>query len=135
MSSERPSPRRFAAAMAERLDGVVPSGLTVHSQGPSIDIYARNTHRHASAAADIITEDGRSLAEQIDTAARSILGGAQDAVMEILMEQWPLGPSGRVVYPDARVEGGRLLMWFGDERAPVIVLPPLNVSDVIEGAA
>src|SRR5689334_20787814 len=129
MNSERPSPRRFAAAMAQRLSQVVPSGLSVRSNGSSVDVYGRNSDRHASAAAEIIrAEDGRSLAELIDTAARAILGGAQDAVMEILAEQWPLDPSGRVVYPDARVDGGQVLMWFGQDQAPVIVIPPLNVA-------
>ena len=135
MSSASLSPRRFAAAMAERLNGVVPSELAVRSDGPSVDVYGRSTNRHASAAADITEQDGRSLVERLDTAALSILGGTQDAVMEILTEQWPLGPNGGVVYPNARVEGGRLFMWFGDERAPVIVLPPLNVADITDGAA
>ena len=100
-----------------------------------MDVFGRGTDRHASAAADIIADDdGRSLEERIDTAAWAILNGAQDAVMEILAEQWPLAPNGSVVDPQARIEDDRLLMWFGEEKAPVVALPPLKVRDVLESA-
>ncbi len=132
MSVERPSPDLFAVAMAERLNRVVPSGLSVRANGSSIDVYGRKAECRASSAADLILEeDGRSLVELIETAASAILNGAQDAVMEILAEEWPLGANGAVVYPEARVDGGQLVMWFGDEPAPVVLLQPLEVSDVI----
>ena len=55
--------------------------------------------------------------------------------METLTEEWPLGPNGRVLEPGARVDGDQLLMWFGDERAPVIALPTLPIAEILEGAA
>jgi len=134
--AKRASPDRFAAAMAARLTGVVPSGVTVRSSGVSVDVYAGADDRHASAGATIIgDEDGRSLAERIETAAWAILNGAQDGVMEILREQWPIAADGRAAEPGARAEGDELRMWFGDENAPTVVLAPLNLRDVVDGAA
>jgi hypothetical protein len=99
-------------------------------------VYAGGDDRHASAAATILRdEDDRSLPERVSTAAWAILNGAQDAVMELLSEEWPLGPNGTVAEPGARVEGDRLVMWFGEESAPVIVLPPVVIAEILEGAA
>src|SRR5205814_3863257 len=134
--AKRASPDRFAAEMAARLAEVVPSGFTVRSNGVSVDVYGGADDRHASAGAIIVgDEDGRSLAERIETAAWSILNGAQDGVMEILREQWPIAAEGRAAEPEARVQGDELRMWFGDENAPTVALAPLNLRDVIEGAA
>jgi hypothetical protein len=55
--------------------------------------------------------------------------------MELLREQWPVGEGSQAAEPDARVQEDRLLMWFGDEEKPLIVLPPLRLSDLLEGAA
>jgi hypothetical protein len=122
--------------MAARLAGVVPSGFTVRSNGVSVDVYAGADDRHASAGAAFIgDEDGRSLAERIETAAWAILNGAQDGVMEILREQWPSAADGRAAEPGARVQGGELWMWFGDENAPTVALAPLDLREVVDGAA
>ena len=132
----RPSASRFAAALAERLDHVVPSGLSVCARGSSVAVHGPGAARPASEAAEIVSdEDGRALADRIETAARAILNGVQDEVMEILTEQWPAGLNGSAVYPNARVEGDQLLMWFGEEPSPVIVLPPLPVADVMESTS
>jgi len=119
--------------MTERLDRVVPSGLSVRSDGCSVNVYCKGLHLHGSAAADYVADvDGRTLADRLSTAAWAILSGTQDAIMEILTEQWPLGPNGGAAEPEARVEGDRLLMWFGEEQAPVVALPPLDLADVME---
>jgi len=131
-----PSPHRFATAIAERLNQVVPPGFSVRATGSSVDVYTRGDDRHASAGAEIIADnDGRSLVERMEVAARAILDGAQDGIMEILTEQWPLGPGGEFAHPVVRVDGRQLLMWFGEEGAPVIVLPPLSIDEIVEGAA
>jgi hypothetical protein len=134
--AKRASPERFAAAMAARLTRVVPSGFTVRSNGVSVDVYGAADDRHASAGATIIgDEDGRSLAERIQTAAWAILEGAQDGVMEILRQQWPIAADRRAAEPGARVQGDELRMWFGDENAPTVALESLNLRDVMDGTA
>jgi hypothetical protein len=126
---------RFAAEVAARLDKVVPPGLSVRAEGTSVNVYSATDDRHASAGAELISEeDGRSLSERAALAALGILDGAQDGVMEILREQWPVSAARNAPDAGTRVDGNLLLMWFGDENAPVITLPPLNLDDVV-GAA
>jgi len=135
MTAFRTSPERFATELAARLDKVVPRGLSVRAEGTSVNVCAATDDRHASAGAELIGEqDGRTLAERAEAAAWGILDGAQDGVMEILREQWPLGRDGKAVDAGIRVEGNQLLMWFGDEHAPVIALPPLNLDDLDSAA-
>jgi len=135
MPALKTSPEQFAAEVARRLDKIVPSGLSVRAEGTSVNVYSATDDRHASAGAEIIADqDGRTFAELAQAAAWSILDGAQDGVMELLREQWPLGRDGKAVDAGTRVNGSELLMWFGDERAPVIALAPLSLDD-LDGAA
>jgi hypothetical protein len=86
-------------------------------------------------AADILLDDdGRSNAELVETAARAIMSCTQDEIMESTREQWPVGPAG-VGNPDARVIGEQLHMWFGDQTAPVLRLPPIELIELANGAA
>src|SRR5438045_2588372 len=104
-------PERFATELAMRLDKVVPPGLSVRADGTSVNVYSARDDRHASAGAELIGEqDGRTLAQRAEAAAWHILDGAQDGVMEILREQWPLGRDGKAVDAGTRLEGNQLLM-------------------------
>lgn len=130
------SPSRFAAAIAERLDAVVPSGLTVQAQGSSVNLYWGRARRGGSVNATLLAEDdGRTATELLEISARTILNDIQTDLMEHLREQWPLGKGNQAAEPDARVQEDRLLMWFGEEEQPVIALPPLKLADLLEGAA
>ena len=127
---------RFAAAIAARLNAVLPPDFSVRAKGANVDVYARGQDRHASVSAKLLaSDDGRSLTELMEVAAQGILDGAQDGIMEILTEEWPLGSSGRAAEPGTRVVGDRLLMWFGEEDAPIIALQPLPIAEILEGAA
>jgi hypothetical protein len=130
------SPSRFAAAIAERLDAVVPPGLSVRANGSTVNLYSGRAVRGGSVnAVLILEEDGRTLAELVETSACAILNDIQTDLMELLTEQWPLGERRQAAEPDARVTADRLLMWFGDEDKPLIALPPLELKDLVGGAA
>ena len=128
------APERFAAALAARLDSIVPKGLSVRATGPAVGVYDPSSWGD-SVIADIVgAEDGRSIIERVETAARAILNSTQDVVMESTKEQWPLGPTG-VAYPHARVVGEQLHMWFGDEATPVLRMRPVDLTELVSGAA
>jgi hypothetical protein len=113
----------------------MPAGLSVRSTGSSVDVYGRGTSRHAGAGAELIEkEDGHTLGERVEGIAWYILNGAQDGVMDILTEQWPVGADGRAAEPGTRVEGDELRMWFGDARAPEIMLQPIPIGELFESA-
>src|SRR6266487_81462 len=129
MIPERVSPERFAAAVADRLNAVVPRGLSVRAEGTTDSLYDPSWWPASSAAVIVTDDDDRSLVERAETAARSILNATQDVVMESMREQWPR-PTGaaNAPYPDARVVGEQLQMWFGDEAAPVLRLKPVDLT-------
>jgi hypothetical protein len=136
MENVQASPDRFATAIAERLNRVVPSGFRVRAQGARVQLYFGSTIRGGSDNAILVAEqDGRTVAELVECAARGILNDVQTHVMEMLREQWPLGDQRQAGNPGARVQGDSVSMWFGDEQRPLVVLGPLELVDVLEGAA
>ena len=136
MTLPRPSPEAFTRVVASRLNEVVPRGFSVRAHGVNVDVYGGQGHRPASAAGMIIgLDDDRSLQERMETAARSILAGAQTEIMELLREQWPVGPNRQAAEPDARVVKDQLRMWFGKEDAPVVRLQSVPMDEIFEGAA
>jgi hypothetical protein len=58
-------------------------------------------------------------------AAEHALSDVQDYVSLITGDPWPRVGTGYQPRARARVEGGRVEMWFGDERQPVLVLRPI----------
>jgi hypothetical protein len=134
MIPQQLSPDRFAAAVAARLDSVVPAGLSVRAEGSAVSLYDPESWG-SSLAADILTEeDGRSIVELVETAAYAIMNSIQDEVMESTKEQWPPGPRG-AAEPEARVIGEQLHLWFGDETAPILRLQPVDLIELGDGAA
>jgi len=134
MIPERISPDRFAAALAERLDRVVPKGLSVRAHGSAVSLYDPS-YWGDSGIADIVAEDdGRSIIERVEAAAWAIMNATQDVAMESTKEQWPIGPAG-AAEPKARVVGDHLQMWFGEEAEPAVRLQPLDLRDLAFGAA
>lgn len=132
MIPDRISPVRFAAAIAARLDSVVPTGLSVRAKGAWISLYDPASWGYSTAAQFLANEDRRPMVKLIESVADSIMSAIQDEVMESTREQWPLR-SGSAL-PHAKVIGAQLHLWFGDETAPILRLEPLNLSEVAEDA-
>jgi hypothetical protein len=94
MIPERLSPELFAAAMAARLDNVVPEGLSVRPEGAGVGVYDPSWWGTSVIGHILADEDGRGIIKRVETAAWAIMNHTQDKVMESTKEQWPLGPSG-----------------------------------------
>src|SRR5712672_2832544 len=134
MIPERLSPDRFAAALAARLQHVVPDGFSVRAQGHAVGLYDPSWWGDSLIADIVAEEDGRPIVERVQTAAWAIISFAQDVVMESTREPWPGGPAGGVM-PETQVIGEQLHMWFGDEGAPVLRLRPVDLTELGNGAA
>ncbi len=133
MIPEHLSPDRFAAAVATRLNSVVPAGLSVRAEGAGVTLYDPQSWGASLAADFLADEDGRSIVERVETVAYAIMNSVQDEVMESTKEQWPVGPRG-AAEPGARVIGEQLHLWFGDEAAPVLRLEPVDLLELGAGA-
>jgi len=134
MIPERLSAHRFAAALAARLNAVVPRGVTVEAEGSAVSVYDPALCGGSSGAIILEEEDGRSIVELVETAAWAIMDSTQDVVMESIREQWPMGVT-RAADAGARVIGDRLHLWFGDEEKPVLRLESVDLTGLANGAA
>ena len=120
---------QFAAAVAARLDRVTPSSISVGAGGYSVDVSGPRGGRHASAAAAMLDDDdARTPAERLTAAGIAILEGAQDCVMELLTEQWPVSGRGVTALPAARLTSNRLYLWYEAAGEPVVSLEPLDTA-------
>jgi hypothetical protein len=121
----------LATALAKRLHEVAPDGLSVRSTGASIEVISGRQAIGASPALEIIDEnDNRSLQDRVETATRAALSGVQDVIIEDIREPWPgrPGSGGDIPEPDCRIVGQELLLWFGDEVVPALVLPAVRLA-------
>jgi hypothetical protein len=72
-----------------------------------------------------ISEDG----DDYSHAARSVLSTVQDLVSEELREPWPHKRKRprEMALPGTVVRNGVLVLWYGDEDAPVLTFPPVDL--------
>jgi hypothetical protein len=120
------SSHNLAVDIAERLNDFAPDGLSIGSVGKAIEVYSGDRMIGGSPALGIIDEnDDRSVTAKIETAVRAALDGIQDVIIEDIHRPWPgpPGPGSELPMPDCRVSGDGLLVWFGDEAAPVLAFP------------
>ena len=66
-------------------------------------------------------------AENVETAVRASLSGVQDYIADVTTDPWP-DTGGKQPNPDAKVEAGKVSMWFGPEDAPVLRLPTIDLT-------
>jgi len=68
--------------------------------------------------------------DQVDllTAAIHALDHLQDSMCEHTRDPWPREGIAAVPAPRGRVEGAQLFLWYGDEGAPVLRLPPISLE-------
>jgi hypothetical protein len=128
----RVSSHDLAEALACRLDEVAPARITVRAQGPDVAVLHNGQVVGISGAPAILEtiEALREPRENLETAVRATLSGVQDYIADATTEPWP-GIGGQQPNPDARVHEDTVSMWFGSEDAPVLRLPPIDLSRAV----
>ena len=119
----------LAVALARQLDDVAPAGITVRAQASDLLVLHAGRLVGISGAPAILetVEALQEPAENLETAVRAALSAVQDYIAEATTEPWP-GTGGSQPNSDARVEAGTVSMWFGPENAPVLRLPPIDLT-------
>jgi hypothetical protein len=125
---------KFAKALAERITEILPPPLTVRADGAELDVFADGISQGGSSAANIVEDDdGRTLSERVEVAARAVLDGVGDAVAEYLTLPWPVAAEGAMAMPGARADAERLHLWFGgSEAAAAVTLRPIDLGEIID---
>jgi hypothetical protein len=116
----------LAHALATRLVAVVPAGFSVVADGPEVAV---------ASGAWSVSIDVKALVEQegdpnenVQSGAWAVLSTVQDFITEELRQPWPDGVVPLPI-PATAVEGARLRLWYGDEREPVLELPPISLHE------
>lgn len=124
--------KEFAAALAQRLDAVVPAGVTV-SVNSSGDVNVTDDAGSSDGTGVVwIVDQPGPLDRNVSAAASATLNTVQDFVIKCLRASWPALPSGEVppgrALPRTEVEvADAALRWrfVGASGEPVLELPPI----------
>ncbi|MGI8483983.1 MAG: hypothetical protein ACR2OU_06945 [Thermomicrobiales bacterium] len=145
MSQMHASSRKLAAALAARLNEVVPGLFRVQAEGEDVGVYAQDSSIGGSGAPGIVEDDeddedddDRTLGEKIETATRAVLDAVQDVISEYLCVPWPSLDGVAMAMPGVRVDTELVHLWYGaDESAPAISIPAIRISEItgLDGTA
>jgi hypothetical protein len=134
------SASRLVAALAARLDPVVPRPFRVRARGADVLVEHPESWGYMMSYGWIEDEgEGRSDVELAELVAWGVLNSIQDTVSEALTEpRPPLSPGGgrREMAPcRARCDGTTLRVWYGvPEAAPMIGFAPIPMADLARAA-
>jgi hypothetical protein len=114
----------LARELADRMNDVVPPGITIAVEGDLLVFQSDfDTGRAGSYASRWLNEGAGTLAERVREACRLAFSDLQDFVDEETTQPWP----GLRTPPEAqtRLERGSVVIWFGDPGAPDLTIAPL----------
>ena len=106
---------------------MVPPAIGVSVEGDRLVFHSGYTAgRSGSYACRWLHHGTGSMSERVREAARLAFSDLQDFVDEETTEPWP----GRTTPPppQARIEAGCVIVWFGDPHAPDLAVAPLRVE-------
>lgn len=144
-----PSPAALglAAALAERLDVVVPPPFRVRAEGAWVSLYEGDRWDGSSDVASVLDQEidpdaaegaHGSFAWMAAMVAECVLSRVQDGVAEATTEQWPRLPHGGMAFSGSSTDGDEVSLWYGPtyDRAAgaVVVFPPIDLK-ALRGAA
>ncbi|MEZ5292561.1 MAG: hypothetical protein R2745_15880 [Vicinamibacterales bacterium] len=120
------TPARFAKELAASLAASLPDGFGASADGDTVTIETPSGEA-VTTALELESDDEGDPDVYVD-AAESVLSLAQDVVCEALDVTWPGPPGGGgdLPIPGARMDGGVVCLWFGDEDAPVLRLADIG---------
>ena len=125
----RVSSHDLAEALARRLDELAPARITVRAQGPDVAVL-HNGQVVGISGAPAILETIEALREPAGEPGNGCTGNAQRRPgLHRRRDDGALAGHRRTQpNPDARVHEDTVSMWFGSEDAPVLRLPPIDLS-------
>lgn len=127
--------KEFAAALAQRLDAVVPEGVTVSVTSSGDVNVTDDAGSHDGTGVVWIVDQPGPLDKNVSAAASATLNTVQDFVIKRLRASWPALPSGVVPagralpLTEVEVANGELRWRFvGTSGEPVLELSPIPLD-------
>lgn len=118
---------RLAGELASRMADVVPREIRVSVEDDVLVFKADVRWRSGSYACRWLNEGAAGPEDLIVEACWRAFDDLQDFVDETTTQPWP-ADHGTPPRPAARIEDRRVIIWFGEPEAPVLVLEPLPLD-------
>jgi hypothetical protein len=117
--------QRLARALAPRLNAVVPKPYSVRAANELVIVDEDDKPVMREALVDL----------DVEPAAQRVLDALQEFLTEELTVPWPNDPARDYEFhePRAELRDGALLMWYGEERDPVLTIEPIPAADLDDG--
>ena len=120
---------RLSAALAKCLAPHLPAKFSIEGRDGYLQVICEGTVIGGTAVRILLESLGDS-PNHIASVALSALSDVQDAIALELRTPWPADAHQQPM-PNVRVMDGRLYLWFGDVRSPVMMFEPIVLSEVI----
>jgi hypothetical protein len=147
VDSKQPAPSpasiRLAAALAARLDVVVPDPFRVRAEDDRVALYRGDAFDSSIGVAGVLDQEvdphaaageRHSFAWFAAMVSESVLSSVQDGVSEATTEPWPPLSRDRMAYSGARTDGTSVYVWYGPdyerEVEAVVAFPPILVAEL-----
>jgi len=123
----------LASEIASRLASVAPSEIHISCADGAVQFTSVGVWWGASSHVESLVDQPGDLEKNIEIAAFNSLDVAQDYCSEVLRLPWPPSYGDRAVIPSphAVLRSGVLLMWFGDELSPALVLDSIELLHLL----
>jgi hypothetical protein len=134
----------LAAALAARLDAVVPDRFRVYAESDRVALYCGDAFDSSIGVSGVLDQevdpqaaDGErhSFAWFATMVSEGVLSSVQDGVSEATAEPWPPLSDSRMAYSGARTDGKSVYLWYGPdyerETNAVIAFAPILVTDLL----
>lgn len=128
----RASSHKLAAALARRLNDIAPAFFRLSADEGRVNIYNGDTLDTISYTPEFVEDETRELKDVLFTATWSVLSALQDVISELTRDAWPSTDRRTMALPDVRVDADAVHLWYGEERAPLIPLPPIRLDEIMK---
>ena len=140
-----PSPAsiQLAAALAARLDAVMPNPFRVYAEGDRVSLYCGDAFDSSIGVSGVFDQqvdpqvaagERHSFAWFAAMVAENVLSSVQDGVSEVTAEPWPPLSRAHMALAGARTDGESVYLWYGPdyerEVGAVIEFPPVLLADL-----
>ena len=123
------TPAAFAKSLAAALRPALPAAFSIRADGAVVRVDSPDGLGGASTLLAHLDPDEAEPDDYAD-AAWNVLSMVQDVISETTTDPWPaaMGPSADLAEPGTRVEGRRVVLFYGPEEQPVLVLAPMDLD-------
>lgn len=122
-------PERFVGALVKCLSPHLPDKFSLEADGGWLQVMYEGNRVGGTHVASLL-EGFTPRPAHVASVALSAMSDVQDAIAIELKTPWP-AQAHRQPMPSTRVVEGRLYLWYGDDRSPVVMCEPIMLDEIV----